>query len=71
MATLTQKLVSKEVVDDFGDKEVVKEWEDTFEIGLDIAGPAGGGLVFLGFGLLLVNRRRNRSARPEDETRGD
>ena len=68
MATLTEKLVSKEVEDEFGDKEVVKEWEETFEIGLDIAGPTGGGLIFLGFGLLLVNRRRNRAPAPEGET---
>ncbi len=69
MATLTQKLVTKEVVDpEFGDTELVKEWVDTFEIGLDIAGPAAGGLVFLGFGLLFVNRRKNRVAGSTAET---
>lgn len=59
MATLTEKLVEKEVVDEeFGDTEIVKVWEETFEIGLDIAGPGFGGFVALGVGLLFVNRRR-------------
>jgi len=70
MATLKEKLVEREVVDDFGDKEIVEEWVETFEIGLDITGPVAGGLVALGFGLLLVNRRRSGRKAPTDTSTG-
>jgi hypothetical protein len=69
LATLTEKLVEREVKDEFGE-EIVEEWVDTFEVGLDITGPVAGGLVALGFGLLLVNRRRSRRGAPTDTSSG-
>lgn len=60
-ATRTQKPVEKKVVDEFGDEETVTEWVDTFELGLDYGGPAGGGLLGLA-GLLFILDRRKKKA---------
>ena len=59
LATLTERMVEKTVVDDFGDEEVVQEWEPTFEVGLDLAIPIGGGLLAVA-GVLLFLERRER-----------
>ncbi len=57
LATLTERMVEKTIVDDFGDEEVVQEWEPTFEMGLDLAVPIGGGLLAMAGVLLFLDRR--------------
>ena len=61
MATLTERLVEKTVIDDFGDEEIVQDWVPTFELGLDIAIPAGGGLFGLAGLLIFLDRRARRT----------
>jgi hypothetical protein len=61
LATLTKKPVEIVKKDDFGDEVKEIQWEDTFEPGLDICGPAGGGLVGLAAVLLFVDRRKRRA----------
>lgn len=49
--------------DDFGDAKPGKEWQETFELGLvDGAGPAAGGLLFVGAVLFFVDRRKRKAA---------
>ncbi|MEZ4432049.1 MAG: hypothetical protein R3F65_06505 [bacterium] len=49
--------------DDFGDPKPGKEWQKTFELGIvDGAGPAAGGLVFIGAVLFFLDRRKRRRA---------
>ncbi|MCA9525032.1 MAG: hypothetical protein KC549_01890 [Myxococcales bacterium] len=62
LATQTEKLVETRTTDEFGDEVVDRKWEKTFELGLDFAGPGGGGLVGLGGVLLFLARRRRKAA---------
>ncbi len=61
--------VTVKSVDDFGDEVEKIEWKAAegypltgFHIGLDRAGPAGGGLFTLGALLLFLNRRKQKRA---------
>ena len=54
MGTLTEKAVRTVATDDFGDEVETITWEDTLEIGLDVAFPGIGGFGLLGVGFLLV-----------------
>ena len=54
MGTLTEKAVRTVSIDDFGDEVETITWEETLEIGLDVAVPGIGGLGLLGVGLLLL-----------------
>jgi len=54
MGTLTEKAVRTVATDDFGDEVETITWEDTLEIGLDVAIPGIGGFGLLGVGLLLL-----------------
>ncbi|MCA9542428.1 MAG: hypothetical protein KC620_26205 [Myxococcales bacterium] len=62
LGTLTEKLVQTKTTDDFGDEVIKDEWQPTFEIGLDIAGPAAGGLIGLAGLLLFLDRRKRKAA---------
>ena len=62
MGTLTKKLVETKVVDDFGDEEIKREWVETFELGLDFAGPGAGGLIGLAGLLLFLDRKKKKAA---------
>ena len=55
MGTLTEKAVRTVSIDDFGDEVETITWEDTLEIGLDVAIPGIAGFSLLGVGLLLLN----------------
>ena len=65
MATLTEKMVEKKVMDDFGDEEDIQEWVPTFELGLDIAIPVSGGLLGLAGLLFFLDRRKKPTGGPE------
>ena len=54
MGTLTEKAVRTVSTDDFGDEVETIVWEDTLEIGLDVAIPGIGGFGLLGVGLWLL-----------------
>ena len=54
MGTLTEKAVRTVSTDDFGDQVETISWQDTLEIGLDVAIPGIGGFGLLGVGLLLL-----------------
>ncbi len=54
MGTLGEKAVKTVSTDDFGDEVETITWEDTLEIGLDVAVPGIGGFGLLGLGLLLL-----------------
>ncbi len=54
MGTLTEKAVRTMATDDFGDEVETVTWEETLEIGLDVAIPGIGGFGLLGVGLLLL-----------------
>ena len=54
MGTLTEKAVKSVSTDDFGDEVETITWEDTLEIGLDVAVPGIGGFGLLGIGLVLL-----------------
>jgi hypothetical protein len=55
--TLQKVLVSKTIVDDFGDKVTQQEWVPRFVPGLlDLCGPAAGGLLLLAAVLLWLSR---------------
>ena len=62
LATLTEAPARTTSVDAFGDEVEAISWEDTFEIGLDVAVPdAGGlGLLALGFFLSATTSRKKR-----------
>ena len=69
LATQEKVAVEKKVVDDFGDEEIKIEWKEPdhypltgFHVGLDRAGPAGGGLFVLGGLLLFLDRRKKKQA---------
>lgn len=62
LVTRTEKLVVEKVKDEFGDEVEKKRWEKHFAVGLELVGPAGGGLVLLGGVLLFVARRRAKKA---------
>ncbi len=55
MGTLTEKAVRTVATDDFGDEVETITWEETLEIGLDVAIPGIGGFGLLGLGLLLLS----------------
>ena len=55
MGTLTEKAVRTVSTDDFGDEVETITWEETLEIGLDVAIPGIGGFGLLGVGLLLLS----------------
>ena len=63
MGTLTEKLVETKSTDEFGDEVINRKWEKTFELGLDFAGPGGGGLFGLGALLLFLNARKQKKGR--------
>ncbi len=54
MGTLTEKAVRTVSTDDFGDEVETITWEETLEIGLDVAVPGFAGFGLLGVGLLLL-----------------
>jgi hypothetical protein len=60
-ASRTKKPVETKAVDEFGDEEITTEWVDTFELGLDYGGPAGGGLIGLAGLLFFLDRRKNKA----------
>ncbi len=63
MATRLEIPVEVVETDAFGDEVKTTRWEDGLQLGLmDGAGPATGGLVFVGVGLLWLDRRRRRAA---------
>jgi len=63
LATLTERAVTTVSIDDFGDQKETVTWEKTLEVGLDVAVPAVGGMLLLGFGLLAPTEpRRSRLA---------
>ncbi len=62
LATLTSKPVEVVKTDDFGDEVKEIQWQETFEPGLDLCGPAGGGFLGLGALLLFLDRRKRRAA---------
>ena len=55
MGTLNEKAVRTVSIDDFGDEVETITWEETLEIGLDVAIPGIGGFGLLGVGLLLLS----------------
>ena len=59
LATLTQKLVTPEGVDEWGDPKKA-EWQEVFEPGLDLYGGVAGGMLAIGGILFFVSRRRDR-----------
>ena len=61
-ASRTQKPVERKSVDEFGDEEITTEWVDTFELGLDYGGPAGGGLLGVAGLLFFLNRRKEKQS---------
>jgi hypothetical protein len=63
LATLTKKPVETKVVDEFGDEETKIVWQDTFRLGLDFAGPGGGGLFGLGGLLIFLDARKRKKSR--------
>jgi hypothetical protein len=62
LATLTSKPVEVVTKDDFGDEVKKIEWQETFEPGLDLCGPAGGAFLGLAGLLLFLDRRKRRAA---------
>ena len=63
MHLATPEEIQKEVVskDEFGDEVKKVEWvanPDKLDIGLDLAGPIGGGLFGLGVVIFVVGRRK-------------
>ena len=68
LATREKEAVKVKTVDDFGDEVESIVWKvptnfpiTGFHVGLDLAGPAGGGLFLVGGILFMVGRRRSRS----------
>ena len=67
LATREKEAVKVKSVDDFGDEVETVEWKEPtgfpvtgFHVGLDLAGPAAGGLVFVGGILFVIGRRRSQ-----------
>ena len=54
LATLTEKPVETTSVDDFGDTVVTTTWQETLEVGLDVAIPGVIGFLLEGIGLFLL-----------------
>lgn len=63
MATKSEILIEKEKTDEFGDKVIERTWEKGFKLGLDYAGPGGGGLFGLGALLLFLDARKRKKGR--------
>lgn len=63
MATKTEILIETEKTDEFGDKVVERTWEKGFKLGLDFAGPGGGGLFGLGGLLIFLDARKRKKSR--------
>lgn len=62
LATRTERPVEHSVTDEFGETVTQVEWKPTFQLGLDLAGPAMAGLVGLAGVLMIRERRRVRRA---------
>lgn len=69
LGTREQVPVTVKSIDDFGDETETVKWEAPtgypvtgFHVGLDYAGPVGGLFFAAGFGLVILNRRRERNS---------